>query len=64
MNSTPAAPRFEVIDLIGPANVSAAELGPSFVTMSVTVLVVVTGSPTSPTIDTSAISAGKSDSSP
>ena len=64
MNSTPAVPRFDVIDLIGPANVSAAELGPSLVTMSVMAFVVVAGSPTSPTIDTSAISAGNSDSSP
>ena len=64
MNSTPAVPRFDVSDLIGPANVSAAELGPTLVTMSVMALVVVAGSPTSPTIDTSAISAGNIDSNP
>ncbi len=64
MNSTPAVPRFDVIDLMGPANVSAAELGPTLVTMSVMALVVVAGSPTRPTIDTSAISAGNIDSNP
>ena len=53
-----------MIDLIGPAKVSAAELGPSLVTICVTVCVVDAGSPTKPTIDTSAMSAGKSDSSP
>jgi hypothetical protein len=53
-----------VIDLIGPAKVSAAELGPSLVTISVIVRVVDTGSPTRPTIDTSAMSAGKSDRRP
>jgi hypothetical protein len=64
MRPMPAVLRLEVIDLIGPAKVSAADLGPIDVTMSVTVFVVVFGSPTSPTIETSAISAGKSDSSP
>ena len=39
----PAAPRFEVIDLIGPEKVSAEELGPTAVTISVSFLVVSTG---------------------
>jgi hypothetical protein len=35
MNRIPAELRFEVIDSIGPEKVSAAELGPIWVTMSV-----------------------------
>ena len=56
--------RFEVIDSIGPAKVSAAELGPIWVTTSVIVWVVSVGSPNSPRIETRAISAGNSDSRP
>ena len=63
-NSTPAEPRFEVIELIGPEKVSAPDSGPILVTMSVTVWVVDSGSANSPTIDTIAISIGNSDSSP
>ena len=37
----PAAPLLAVIDLIGPANVCAADFGPSALTMSVTCLVIV-----------------------
>ncbi len=62
--STPAVWRFWVSDLIGPAKVSAAEPGPSRVTMSVTFWVVVTGSPNRPTRETMASSAGNSESSP
>ena len=43
MKRIPAALRFEVIDSIGPAKVSAAELGPIWVTMSVIWRVVVCG---------------------
>jgi hypothetical protein len=57
-------PRFDVIDSIGPENVSAAVSGPICVTTSVTVRVVATGSPKIPRIDTSAMSAGNRDSSP
>ena len=64
ISSTPAVSRFDVICSIGPANVSAAVLGPRPLTMSVSVFVVVCGSPTSPTIETMAISAGNSDSRP
>ncbi len=60
----PAVPWFEVIDSIGPENVSAAELGPIWVTMSVICRVVVCGSPNRPRIETSAIRAGNSDSRP
>ena len=60
----PAAERLEVIDSIGPAKVCAAELGPIEVTMSVICLVVVSGSPNKPRIETSAIRAGNSASSP
>jgi hypothetical protein len=52
------------MDRIGPEKVSAAELGPSLVMMSVSVFVVCAGSPTRPITDTSAISAGNSDSTP
>ena len=47
---------------IGSLNVSTAEAGPIEVTMSVSCLVIVCGSPTRPTIDTSAIRAGKIES--
>ena len=60
----PAVPWLEVIDSIGPEKVSAAELGPICVTMSVICRVVVCGSPNNPRIETSAISAGNSDSRP
>jgi hypothetical protein len=56
---TPALPRLLVISSIGPLNVSTAEAGPIELTMSVRALVTVFGSPTRPTIETSAISAGK-----
>ena len=56
--------RLEAIDSIGPENVCAADSGPIEVTISVSVPVVCSGSPTSPTSETSAISAGKSESSP
>ena len=59
-----AAEPFEVIDSIGPLNVSAAVLGPIWVTMSVRALVVSFGSATRPRIETSAINAGNSESSP
>ena len=61
---TPAACRLSVSDWIGPEKVSAADCGPIWVTMSVSCCVVVSGSPKSPTIETSAISAGNSDSRP
>ncbi len=60
----PAPLRLDVIDSIGPARVCAVEAGPILVTMSVSVLVVAAGSATSPTIETSAISAGNSASRP
>ena len=60
----PDAPLFEVIDSIGPENVSAPELGPIFVTISVSDFVVCAGSANRPTIATSAISAGNSARSP
>ena len=47
---------------IGPLKVSAADDGPIDVTTSVSEFVTVFGSPTRPTIETSAISAGKIDS--
>ena len=50
------------MSVIGPLKVSAADDGPIDVTTSVSESVTVFGSPTSPTIDTSAISAGKIDS--
>ena len=64
MKRMPAALRLEVIDSIGPENVSAAELGPIWVTMSVSWRVVVWGSPNRPRIETSAITAGNSESRP
>ena len=64
IRAIPAPPLFEVIDLIGSANVCAADAGPIEVTMSVIVDVVDFGSPKRPTIATSAISAGNSESSP
>ena len=60
----PAVLRLEVIDSIGPWKVSAAVSGPIAVTMSVIELVVRSGSPKRPRIETSAISAGKRASSP
>ena len=60
----PALLRFDVICSIGPAKVSAAVLGPRLLTMSVSVFVVSSGSPTRPTIETIAISAGNSESRP
>jgi hypothetical protein len=60
----PAALLCEVIDWIGPAKVLAALLGPSWDTTCVIVLLVDCGSATSPMIETSAISAGNSDSRP
>lgn len=59
MRPNPAVPLFEVIDSIGPAKVSAAGSGPIEVTTSVIDLVVDSGSPTRPRIETSAIRAGK-----
>lgn len=53
-----------MIDVIGPENVSLAVPGPRFDTICVNVRVVEAGSANRPTIDTSAISAGKSDRSP
>jgi len=44
---------------IGPLKVSAADVGPIELTMSVIAFVIVFGSPTIPTIEISAISAGK-----
>ena len=61
-SSTPAVPRFAVTCSIGPLNVSAADSGPTCSTISVSESVVARGSPNSPTIDTSAISAGNIDS--
>ena len=57
-------PWCEAIERTGPAKVSAAESGPISVITSVTLRVVVCGSPIRPRIETSAISAGKSESSP
>ena len=57
-------PRLDVIDSIGPLKVSAADSGPIAVTMSVSELVVRSGSPNRPSSETSAIRAGNSDSSP
>ena len=62
--ANPAAPRFEAIDSTGPRKVSAAESGPISVITSVTLRVVVSGSPIRPMIETSAISAGNSASRP
>jgi hypothetical protein len=58
----PAVLRFLVRSSIGPAKVSAADDGPIELTISVMVPVTASGSPTRPTIDTSAINAGKMDS--
>ncbi len=64
IRAKPAVPRLSVTCLIGPSNVAAAESGPTLVTMSVSVLVVDSGLPTSPTIETSTIRAGKRASRP
>ena len=58
----PAVPLLFVRSLIGSLSVSAAEAGPTAVTMSVSSFVTDFGSPTRPTIDTSAIRAGNTDS--
>ena len=58
----PAAPLLSVRPSIGPLKVSTAEAGPIALTTSVSDSVTVLGSPTSPTIDTIAISAGKMES--
>ena len=58
----PAVPLLLVTSSIGPLKVSTAEAGPIALTTSVSESVTVFGSPTRPTIDTSAISAGKMDS--
>ena len=47
---------------IGPLKVSTAEAGPSELIVSVSTRVIVAGSATRPTIESSAISAGKTDS--
>ena len=60
----PAVPLLFVMPSIGPLNVSTADAGPTLLTTSVSALVTVAGSPTRPTIETSAISAGKIDSTP
>ncbi len=57
----PAEPFELVRSWIGSLNVSAADAGPTDVTTSVSESVTVFGSPTSPTIETSAIRAGKID---
>ena len=62
--ANPAVARLSVTCLIGPSKVLVAESGPTLLTMSVSVLVVDCGSPTRPTMDTSAIRAGKRASSP
>jgi hypothetical protein len=49
---------------IGSVKVSAADAGPSSVTMSVTVCVVVCGSPNRPSSETSTISIGNIESTP
>ena len=64
ISAMPAPPRFEVIESIGPEKVCAADSGPILVTISVSLLLVVAGSPTRPKIATKAISAGNNDSSP
>ena len=61
-NTTPAAPRFDVIDSIGPWKVFAAVAGPSCETVSVRTLVTRSGLATRPTSDTITSSAGKIDS--
>ena len=61
-NSTPAAPRLEVIDSIGPWNVLAAVDGPSCPIVSVSTRVTRSGSAKSPITDTMTINAGKIDS--
>ncbi len=61
IRSTPAVPRLFVRPSIGPWKVCAAEAGPIELTSEVISLVMVCGSPTSPTIATSANSAGKID---
>ncbi len=58
----PAAPLLLVRLWIGPLNVCAAEGGPIDVTSLVSSLVIVAGSPTSPTTATIANNAGKIDS--
>ena len=58
----PALPLLLVTFWIGSFSVSAADDGPMELTMSVSSVVIVCGSPTSPTIDTSAMMAGKIDS--
>jgi hypothetical protein len=62
INRMPAVPLLLVRPSIGPCSVSAADAGPIELTMSVSTLVIVCGSPTRPTIDTIASSAGKIDS--
>jgi hypothetical protein len=64
MRANPAVDRLSVTCLIGPSKVLAAESGPTFVTMSVSVSVVDFGSPRRPTRETRTISAGKRASSP
>jgi hypothetical protein len=60
----PAVERLSVTCLIGPSNVDVAESGPTRFTMSVRVLVVDSGLPISPTIETRAISAGNRERRP
>ena len=57
----PAAPWFAVMSSIGPWKVSTAEAGPIAEIVSVSTRVIVAGSATRPTIDSSAISAGNSE---
>ena len=60
----PALPLLLVMLSIGPLNVSTADAGPAELTTSVRAFVIRAGSKTSPTIETSAISAGKIESTP
>src|SRR4051794_41370622 len=57
----PARLWFEVMLSIGPLNVFTADAGPIAETVSVRTRVIVAGSAISPTIETSAFSAGNSD---
>ena len=60
----PAVPLLCVSVWIGPLNVSTADAGPTELTTSVSAFVIRAGSKTSPTIEISAISAGKIESTP
>ena len=58
---SPAVAWLAVMFSIGPLNVSTADAGPMALIVSVSTRVIVAGSTSRPTIESSAISAGKTD---